>query len=711
MPPHLKPLLLPQLVAERDLSPTTSISTSTVNTSATAITAKPQELCVRDSFDAFEFDSYPLSSSVSTASNLSHSVLSSFHQQQLPLFLPEPDVGSVFHTRNSSASDLASPATPSLTMSCHNPSHMRNTSAPYPTEHGSYAPGYAPLNSVTSTMVIDFTQSMHLPMEPLQQSQSKSATKRQLPDVMEEPYEREERSRSSYASSASESYENYCLGTSCSHSSVCQDCCPSVHGVYSIDYDSVLSDNEYASTNKMRDNKDGIVSIAGSRFPNMSGWRSARNQRRPTQTSLFSTDSIASNYPLVNSSCYSSTATPPRPAFHGMGSSTPASPATSFCDSHESVLMSPNHCPPTAVLASKGIEKDRSQALTPLLPPLKVEGLNKPRYAPSMQSPFHSPFHSPLQSPLHSPPTSPSINEQFHSTAKHQSVAPSHKSGHSLSTRPSISSFLPSPTTEIPHLFANIMQEQEQDQWSDSLGHANFTIFPAPYQPEAATVQSLQKLRDDWQLARADYVKHILRTGENYGETSKVYQLTKEKWDFIQSEWSKNHTELMKRVAAATSPATVARTSAVPIAVPSSQSIASRYTLLSKTRSHSKDGTQSGLWGDNNGGLLSVQSLPVTVTGLPLEGSSTKCKNTSVKSHGSNLSQELICDSQWPSREGTINTVVPHLIDGTGKFPYRGDEDIVGPMVRDAVMIRNGSEERKAGHFNFLRNIIDKVKK
>ncbi|KAL5606884.1 hypothetical protein BROUX41_003261 [Berkeleyomyces rouxiae] len=709
MAPHLKPLLLPQLVAERQLSPTASPLATSVSPSASSASTTAPETYSRDSLDAFEFDSYPLSSSVSTASNLSHSVPSSFHQRQLPLFLTDLDSASVSHTRNSSASDLAPPATPPLTMASRMPSHARNTSAPYPAEHGPYPSAYAPLNSVTSTMIIDFTQSMHLPMEPLpSQPLSKPSSKRLLPDVMEEPYEREERLRSSYASSASGSYQNYCLGTSCSNPASCQDCGPTVPVVYDIDYESVMNDNEYGSTRKLRDTKDGTVSGISSRFPTMAGWKSARSQRWQPQLSSSSAEFPPTNYPVANSSQGSFITTPPRPAFHRMGSSTSGSPATSFCDSHESVLMAPNHSAPAANVASKSIEKDRSQALTPLLPPLMVDGLNKPRYAQSpFQSPFQSPIHSPLQSspqsPLQSPPTSPSIDDHFQSTVKHHSVAPSHRSGNSLSTRPSISSFLPSPTTEMPPLFANIMQEQGQDQWSDSLGHANFTITPAPYQPETATQQSLQKFRDDWQLARADYVKHILRTGENYGETSKVYQLTEEKWEFIQGEWCKNHSELMKQMKAASS--SVSNHPAVSVgASPSAQSITSKYSL-SKTRTRSKDGMRTGLRSDN-GSFFSPKPIAATVPTLSPKSSGGFVNNTKNFS-----TKDATSGGQWRQLEGTISTVIPHLVDGTGKFPYRGDEDIVGPMVRDAVMIRNHGDERKAGHFSFFRSFLDKIKK
>ncbi|KAI0397148.1 hypothetical protein F5Y17DRAFT_12466 [Xylariaceae sp. FL0594] len=55
--------------------------------------------------------------------------------------------------------------------------------------------------------------------------------------------------------------------------------------------------------------------------------------------------------------------------------------------------------------------------------------------------------------------------------------------------------------------------------------------------------------------------------------------------------------------------------------------------------------------------------------------------------------------------EGII-TAVP-IIDGEGKFPERGDEDIVGPMVREAAMTLAGGSDRRRP--SFWRNLTDLV--
>jgi len=44
------------------------------------------------------------------------------------------------------------------------------------------------------------------------------------------------------------------------------------------------------------------------------------------------------------------------------------------------------------------------------------------------------------------------------------------------------------------------------------------------------------------------------------------------------------------------------------------------------------------------------------------------------------------------------------------KFPDRGDMDIVGPMIRDAVMVRDGHDDRKGGVPAWLKHITEKVK-
>ena len=79
-----------------------------------------------------------------------------------------------------------------------------------------------------------------------------------------------------------------------------------------------------------------------------------------------------------------------------------------------------------------------------------------------------------------------------------------------------------------------------QDKWADALGHANFIIQPEPYIPEEVDLETCKILRSDWDTARHNYAKHLMRVEENIGPTSKIYTLTQEKWAGIDATWKKN---------------------------------------------------------------------------------------------------------------------------------------------------------------------------
>jgi hypothetical protein len=233
------------------------------------------------------------------------------------------------------------------------------------------------------------------------------------------------------------------------------------------------------------------------------------------------------------------------------------------------------------------IQRDRAQATTPLLPPL-MTGISAD-HGVTQPSPLQSPT---IASPYEEEPQSPLI------------LSPP------LSTRPSISSFRQIMTSgELPSIPA-------PDAWSDLLGHANFTITPAPYKPEAPSLSSLRELRADWETARVNYTKHLVRTGEHYGLTSKTYAYTEQKWADTDRAWRRFHDE--------------------------------------------------------------------TVNVLVASGQATSCDKF----------------------DESIITTVP-IMDGEGKFPERGDEDIVGPMVREATMSpTTGSDRRRP---SFWRNFTDRV--
>jgi hypothetical protein len=115
-----------------------------------------------------------------------------------------------------------------------------------------------------------------------------------------------------------------------------------------------------------------------------------------------------------------------------------------------------------------------------------------------------------------------------------------------LSTKPSVSSFhrctgsRPGhlvPSSEIPP----IVIADPNDEWANKLGHANFTIYPEPYVPESFDLEACRQLRANWDLARCNYTKHLVRTGEHYGVTSKTYKLTEDKWAATEASWRNNN--------------------------------------------------------------------------------------------------------------------------------------------------------------------------
>jgi len=81
------------------------------------------------------------------------------------------------------------------------------------------------------------------------------------------------------------------------------------------------------------------------------------------------------------------------------------------------------------------------------------------------------------------------------------------------------------------------------------LGHANFSIHPEPYVPEFMTLDSYAEFRNNWDQARTSYAKHIARTVEHYGPTSKVYRLTEEKWTSTDNQWKRQHAIMRKALA------------------------------------------------------------------------------------------------------------------------------------------------------------------
>lgn len=94
------------------------------------------------------------------------------------------------------------------------------------------------------------------------------------------------------------------------------------------------------------------------------------------------------------------------------------------------------------------------------------------------------------------------------------------------------------------------MLSDPNDEWANKLGHANFTIQPEPYEPATCDIDSFNQLRADWEIARCNFAKHLVRTGEHYGATSNIYKLTGEKWEFINRQWRVQQDALMNQLGA-----------------------------------------------------------------------------------------------------------------------------------------------------------------
>lgn len=227
------------------------------------------------------------------------------------------------------------------------------------------------------------------------------------------------------------------------------------------------------------------------------------------------------------------------------------SPTLSAISKHESYLVpSPVRpsfenntsgfaSPPSAEIdeTAPDEEEELGVATTPLLPPIFTELAREP-----------SPIQSPLQSP--SVASAPSMPVSPHTTQPSETTYIPNTPSPQLSTKPSLSSLLqpsranttsyPIPL-EIPTLS---MSDDRHDPWADRLGHANFDIYPEPYTPMTIDLDSYREYRANWDLARCNYAKHLARTGEHYGVTSRVYLLTQEKWNWIDGQWRNHYDEI-----------------------------------------------------------------------------------------------------------------------------------------------------------------------
>ena len=183
------------------------------------------------------------------------------------------------------------------------------------------------------------------------------------------------------------------------------------------------------------------------------------------------------------------------------------------------------------------VEDRDVKATTPLLPPVMVGLTSRVDDVP---------YQSPLQSP-----TVAGQDSTYSLVTPSMSPVANGLPSPPLSTKPSIASFHRgrgpgplSPTSEIPVL----PLAEVDDPWANKLGHANFDIEPRPYLPDERTAASRQQLVKDWENARQNYLRHLMRTSEHNGTTSKIYRLTEEKWAEVEDQWRAYYEQCEARI-------------------------------------------------------------------------------------------------------------------------------------------------------------------
>ncbi|KAH8885809.1 hypothetical protein GQ53DRAFT_349294 [Thozetella sp. PMI_491] len=503
----------------------------------------------------------------------------------------------IFYTHNSSSSDIASPSPATPT----------------------FSRGHSRYSGSTSSLELMPPSCAESPVSPTTQlpHQTKNS-KSQLPDVQEDPLEREDEDTTILAAHP-DFDECFCENGACARDDA-HLAESTFHPLFisDVDYDlGFLSDSDFAGSPRYKKRRNGSESSfggwstrLGARFPSIPRWRSTLKRSNltfsPASEPSFDRHPSLSHAASSRSSSVSAlsrrvpdrTGEPP----------VPSTPALSLYGSAESIAL-PAPLDIDKANVRESLERDRSLATTPLLPPLLTE---KPPLHP-IQVPSLQP--SPLQSPSVAPSPIPDALASCYPTPP-------------LSTKASVSSFrrkgsLSCATGEMPSSIPDLLEQH--DAWSDRLGHANFTIIPRPYLPEMADMETLVTFRGDWDLARVNYTKHLVRTGEHYGTTSKTYALTQAKWAEIEREWHTAEDRLIDRLAT----------------------------------EQSKDALA----------LVALRRAP----------------------------------------EDTAPATVPRMLSAEGKFPERGDVDIVGPMTRDAVMVRDGPEEKRNGAALWLKNFAGKV--
>jgi hypothetical protein len=303
--------------------------------------------------------------------------------------------------------------------------------------------------------------------------------------------------------------------------------------------DGFFSDGEFALRPRHRKRRavesplSGLATRFGTRFPSFSRkWRLRRGPSPASMTADAQRENAASRGASSRSSSISNSAR--QVLEKTFDPQLPPTPTKSIFDVPEE---SSSAAAIDIEKANSGSgEREEGFATTPLLPPLMMDASANTKQV-SLQSPLQSPSVAEASDPF-----SGTVTPIDAVTTPQLPGMPSPP----LSTKPSISSFHRNtinrpghlvPSSEIPP----ILIADPNDVWANSLGHANFTIYPEPYIPASFDLEACRQLRANWDLARCNYTKHLVRTGEHYGVTSKTYKLTEEKWASIDAIWRKNN--------------------------------------------------------------------------------------------------------------------------------------------------------------------------
>lgn len=436
------------------------------------------------------------------------------------------DFTSSFLTQNSSASDISAPLTPTFSHSLRG--HVRYSSSTSSLDLPMMHPSVAESGPSSPTFVGGTSKS----------------SKRSLPDLQEEPQEQE----GDFDMFDDYAYDCCGLDHSCLQDNTLAQSAFELPTKQDLEYDMTYCfygdwEDSLPRSKKRREAEtsftNGIATRLGTRFPSFSRrWR----QRKTSNPGLNSPSQRDSSRSRANSRAASSRSSSLTGSFrYGdpeiMLSRMPPTPTASVFGGSDDGTV----CPIDVEKANKTTEDDPEEcmATTPLLPPLMMDA--NANTTPVYQSPLQSPSVADVNDPISG------------NNSPIERVITAGMPSPPLSTKPSISSFhrvnsgRPGhliPSSEIPPIhIADI-----NDEWANKLGHANFTVQPEPYLPTTFDLDACRQVRADWDLARCNYTKHLVRTGEHYGATSKTYKLTEEKWTQVDAQWRKYNDETIVRL-------------------------------------------------------------------------------------------------------------------------------------------------------------------